>query len=254
MLESALDAVTTDWKPLIIRILDKYPDIALQLKGEYTKYEGFTNIYPPVEKIFSAFNHFNQADLKVIIIGQDPYHQMGQANGLAFSVEPGVKIPPSLRNILKKIQLEYTQIRPIKNGDLTYIAKQGVLLINRTLTVRDSQANCHQKIWDKFTPALIREILLKNNKLENPIVLLLWGQKAVKVLKDMDPDMEKKKEIISGHQIFSSCHPSPLSAIRGKWFNNTHFSKTNYFLEQIGKEKIEWYPKELEYDLFSEAK
>ena len=95
-----------------------------------------------------------------------------------------------LRNILKKIQLEYTQIRPIKNGDLTYLAKQGVLLINRTLTVRDSQANCHQKIWDKFTPTLLKEILLLNNKKENPLVLLLWGQKAVQVLKDMDPDME----------------------------------------------------------------
>ena len=254
MLENALDALGTDWKPLITRILSKHPDIALQLKGEYQKYKDITNIYPPVEKIFSAFNHFNIGELKVIIIGQDPYHQMGQANGLAFSVESGVKIPPSLRNILKKIQLEYTQIRPIKNGDLTYLSKQGVLLINRTLTVRDSQANCHQKIWNKFTPALLKEILLLNNKKENPLVLLLWGQKAVQVLKDMDPDMEKKKEIISGHQIFSSCHPSPLSAIRGKWFNNTHFTRTNCFLEKIGKEKIEWYPEELKVDLFADAK
>ena len=126
MLESALEQIKTDWKPLITRLLDEYPDIALRLKGKCKKYKDMVNIYPPVEKIFSAFNHFNQADLKVIIIGQDPYHQKGQANGLAFSVEEGVKIPPSLRNILKKIQLEYTQIRPIKNGDLTYLAKQGV--------------------------------------------------------------------------------------------------------------------------------
>ena len=254
MLEAALDALDTDWKPLIIKILNKYPDIALQLKGEYQKYKGITEIYPPVEKIFSAFSHFNQKDLKVIIIGQDPYHQMGQANGLAFSVEEGVKIPPSLRNILKKIQLEYVQIRPIKNGDLTYLAKQGVLLINRTLTVRDSQANCHQKIWDKFTPALIKEILTKNGEGENPLVLLLWGQKAAQVLRDMDPDMEKKKEIIGGHQIFSSCHPSPLAATRGKWFDNTHFTRTNIFLQNIGKEPIEWYPKNLEYDLFGDSK
>ncbi len=254
MLETALENITTDWKPLVSKILNDFPDITLQLKGEYQKYKEITNIYPPVEKIFSAFNHFNQDDLKVIIIGQDPYHQKGQANGLAFSVESGIKLPPSLRNILKKIQMEYGQIKPIRDGDLTYIAKQGVLLINRTLTVRDSQANCHQKIWNKFTPALIREILIKNNERENPIVLLLWGQKAVQVLKDMDPDMDKKKEIISGHHIFTSCHPSPLSAIRGKWFNNTHFTRTNLFLEQIGKEPVEWYPKELEYDLFVNSK
>ena len=253
MLEAALETIKTDWKPLIQEILNKYPDIALQLKGEYQKYEKVTNIYPPVDQIFSAFNHFNQSDLKVIIIGQDPYHQSGQANGLAFSVNEGVKIPPSLRNILKKIQLEYVQIRPIKNGDLTYLAKQGVLLINRTLTVRDSQANCHQKIWDKFTPALIREVLLKNNKLKNSIVLLLWGQKAVQVLKDMAPDLEKKKEIISGHHIFTSCHPSPLAATRGKWFDNTHFTRTNIFLQNIGKEQIEWYPKSLEYNLFGDS-
>jgi len=251
MLESALDEIKTDWKPIITRVLSEYPDIALQLKGEYTKYNGMTNIYPPVEKIFSAFNHFNQADLKAIIIGQDPYHQKGQANGLAFSVEPGVKIPPSLRNILKKIQIEYTQIRPIKNGDLTYLAKQGVLLINRTLTVRDSQANSHQKIWDKFTPHLIKEILLTNRERNNSIVLLLWGNNAIKVLKDMDKDMEMKKKAIDFHQIFTSCHPSPLSATRGKWFNNEHFTRTNTYLESLGKEKIEWYPEELKLDLFT---
>ena len=251
MLESALDYIKTDWKPLITRVLSDYPDIALQLKGEYAKYNGMTNIYPPVEKIFSAFNYFNQADLKVIIIGQDPYHQKGQANGLAFSVEEGVKIPPSLRNILKKIQIEYTQIRPIKNGDLTYLAKQGVLLINRTLTVRDSQANSHQKIWDKFTPHLIKEILLTNREKNNSIVLLLWGNNAIKVLKDMDKDMEIKKKAIAFHQIFTSCHPSPLSATRGNWFNNDHFTRTNDYLESLGKEKIEWYPKELKLDLFA---
>ena len=107
MLEGALREIKTDWKPLITRVLSEYPDIALQLKGEYTKYNGMTSIYPPVEKVFSAFNHFNQSDLKVIIIGQDPYHQNGQANGLAFSVNEGVKIPPSLRNILKKIQQKH---------------------------------------------------------------------------------------------------------------------------------------------------
>ena len=106
MLEAALEAIKTDWKPLITRVLSDYPDIALQLKGEYAKYNGMTSIYPPVEKIFSAFNHFNIDELKVIIIGQDPYHQMGQANGLAFSVESGVKIPPSLRNIMKETQQE----------------------------------------------------------------------------------------------------------------------------------------------------
>jgi uracil-DNA glycosylase len=251
MLESALEEIKTDWKPLITRLLDEYPDIALQLKGECKKYKDMANIYPPVEKIFSAFNHFNQADLKVIIIGQDPYHQKGQANGLAFSVEEGVKIPPSLRNILKKIQLEYTQIRPIKNGDLTYLAKQGVLLINRTLTVRDSQANSHQKIWDKFTPHLIKEILMYHCEKNNSIVLLLWGNNAIKVLKDMDKDMEMKKKAIAFHHIFTSCHPSPLSATRGKWFNNEHFTRTNTYLESLGKEKIEWYPEELKLDLFA---
>ena len=251
MLESALEQIKTDWKPLITRLLDEYPDIALQLKGECKKYKDMVNIYPPVEKIFSAFNHFNQADLKVIIIGQDPYHQKGQANGLAFSVEEGVKIPPSLRNILKKIQIEYTQIRPIKNGDLTYLAKQGVLLINRTLTVRDSQANSHQKIWDKFTPHLIKEILMYHREKNNSIVLLLWGNNAIKVLKDMDKDMETKKQIIAFHKIFTSCHPSPLSATRGKWFNNNHFSRANEYLESLGKEKIEWYPEELKLDLFA---
>ena len=156
-----------------------------------------------------------------------------------------------MRNILKKIQLEYTQIRPIKNGDLTYLAKQGVLLINRTLTVRDSQANSHQKIWDKFTPHLIKEILMYHREKNNSIVLLLWGNNAIKVLKDMDKDMETKKQIIAFHQIFTSCHPSPLSATRGKWFNNNHFSRVNEYLESLGKEKIEWYPEELKLDLFA---
>lgn len=183
-------------------------------------------IYPPGKEIFKAFDCCDFADVKVVIIGQDPYHGPGQANGLCFSVRNGVRMPPSLVNIFKEIQQDLK--KPIPNsGDLERWAKQGVLLLNATLTVRASTPGSHQnKGWEIFTDAVIKKI---SDEKEH-VVFLLWGAYA-----------QKKGEVIdrSKHLVLMSAHPSPFSADRG-FFGCRHFSKTNEYLKRNGLGEIDW--------------
>lgn len=183
-------------------------------------------IFPPAKNIFASFNNCPFDKTKVVIIGQDPYHGKGQANGLCFSVESGTQLPPSLVNIYKEIESDLkTKIN--RDGDLSRWAKQGVLLLNATLTVREGLAGSHQgKGWEEFTDAVIR---ILNEKKQN-IVYLLWGSYA-----------QKKGEMIdrSRNLVLESAHPSPLSASRG-FFGNKHFSKTNAYLIMHGEDPIEW--------------
>lgn len=183
-------------------------------------------VYPPGREIFRAFDCADFEDVRVVIIGQDPYHGPGQANGLCFSVREGVTFPPSLRNIFKEIQNDLGKPIP-KSGDLERWAQQGVLLLNATLTVRASAAGSHQnKGWEQFTDAVIKAI----SDHKTNVVFLLWGAYA-----------QKKGEIIdrNKHLVLMSAHPSPFSADRG-FFGNKHFSKTNEYLKSKGLKEIEW--------------
>ncbi len=183
-------------------------------------------VFPPGKEIFHAFDCADFDTVKVVILGQDPYHGPGQANGLCFSVREGVVMPPSLKNIFKEIQSDLGKPFP-KSGDLQRWADQGVLLLNATLTVRASSPGSHQnKGWEQFTDAVIKEISDKKNN----VVFLLWGAYA-----------QKKGEIIdrSRHLVLMSAHPSPFSADRG-FFGNKHFSKTNDYLKNKGLKEIDW--------------
>jgi len=183
-------------------------------------------IYPPGKSIFKAFDKTPVSHVKVVIIGQDPYHGAGQANGLCFSVSEGIKHPPSLRNIFKELEQDL-QIPYPKSGNLEPWAQQGVFLINATLTVRDHQAGSHQnKGWEQFTDAVIK---ILSDKKEN-IIFLLWGKFAISKKKLIDTNK---------HHILTSVHPSPLSAYRG-FFGCKHFSKTNELLAKQGDKEIDW--------------
>lgn len=183
--------------------------------------------YPKQENIFSAFNFTPFDKVKVVIIGQDPYHGIGQANGLCFSVNEDIAPPPSLINIFKELNQDLKLPFP-NNGDLTRWAKQGVLLLNATLTVRAHEAGSHQgKGWETFTDQVIQTI---SREKEN-VIFLLWGGFAKKKAKLIDT----KK-----HHILTSGHPSPLSANRGYWFGNKHFSQVNKILKDLGEKEIEW--------------
>ncbi len=184
--------------------------------------------YPPTEKIFAALNLCPPDKVRAVIIGQDPYHGPGQANGLCFSVNPNVPVPASLRNIFLELEAEYPGRWPATSGDLTHWARQGVLLLNATLTVSAHKAGSHQKQgWERFTDAVIRYL---SDKREG-IAFMLWGNYA----------RSKGKLIDSGrHLILESGHPSPLSANQGKWFGNGHFIKANDYLISRGTPPIEW--------------
>ena len=195
---------------------------------EFVKYEYKTSkCFPPENQIFSALNHTPFNEVKVVIIGQDPYHGDGQAHGLCFSVGEKVAIPPSLKNIFEEIRIDVGKEIP-NNGYLLRWAKQGVLMLNATLTVRAHQAGSHQKRgWEKFTDAIIQKL----SEEKEGIVFLLWGGPAKK--KGSKVDSAK-------HLVLNSGHPSPLAANRGYWFGNKHFSKANDYLIKIGKSPIEW--------------
>ncbi len=183
-------------------------------------------VYPPGRLIFNAFDLCPFDKVKVVIIGQDPYHEPGQAHGLCFSVNDGVPFPPSLRNIFKEISDDLGKPVPV-SGDLTRWARQGVLLLNATLTVRAGQAGSHQgRGWEEFTDAVIKEL----NASRDGLVFILWGSYA-----------KKKGAVIdrSRHLVLSSAHPSPLSAYNG-FFGNHHFSLTNKWLAEHGETPIEW--------------
>ncbi len=202
---------------------DYYKLLQKQLDKRYKD----TIVFPPKEKIFNAFDLTPFENLKVVILGQDPYHGFGQAQGLAFSTPTNIKNPPSMRNILKEINNEFSTISKCENGDLTPWAKQGVLLINAILTVEESKPKSHHKIgWEIFTDNIIKYI---SQNCEN-IVFLLWGAPAIKKQKIID---EKK------HHILTAVHPSPLSAYRG-FFGCNHFIKTNKILKDLKKEPINW--------------
>ncbi len=192
------------------------------VKDEYSKH----NVYPPGKEIFSAFEHCPFDQVKVVIIGQDPYHGPNQANGLCFSVKDGIRMPPSLVNIFKEIASDLGKEIP-PTGNLERWARQGVLLLNATLTVRASSPGSHQnKGWETFTDAIIK---LVSTQKEN-VVFILWGAYA-----------QRKGEIIdkSKHLVLQSAHPSPFSAERG-FFGCKHFSKANAYLMEKGIEPIDW--------------
>lgn len=183
-------------------------------------------IFPPQNEIFTALNLTPYDQVKVVILGQDPYHGGGQAQGLAFSVKNGVKIPPSLRNIYKEMETD-VDIKPASHGNLMSWAHQGVLLLNTVLTVREGVAYSHRgQGWEQFTDEIIRKL----NQREQPIVFILWGK----------PAQEKSKMIdLQRHAIISAPHPSPLSARRG-FFGSQPFSKTNQILKNWGEQPIDW--------------
>src|SRR5690625_2376701 len=213
-----------DWGPLLNEEFLKpyYLELREFLKKEYmTK-----TIYPPMEDIYNALHYTSFRNVKVVILGQDPYHGSGQAHGLSVSVQPGVKQPPSLANIFKELQSDLN-IAPPSDGYLVKWAKEGVLLLNNVLTVRAGQAHSHQgKGWELFTDEVIRQL----NKKDQPIVYLLWGAAA-----------KRKKHLINKekHFIIESVHPSPLSAHRG-FFGSKPFSKTNDILVKAGLSPIDW--------------
>lgn len=186
-----------------------------------------TLTYPKNTDIFNAFNHTPFGQVKVVILGQDPYHGTGQAHGLSFSVKQGVALPPSLKNIFKELQQEYPDFKIPTSGDLTNWADQGVLLLNATLTVRANQAGSHQgKGWEKFTDCVIATLSAQSSG----IVFLLWGNFA------------KQKEVLidtSKHHVLKAAHPSPFSAYNG-FFGCNHFKKTNEILQSEAKETINW--------------
>jgi uracil-DNA glycosylase len=190
-----------------------------------SEFEAEKTIYPPQPLVFNAFLQTPYDKVNVVIVGQDPYHGQGQAHGLSFSVPPGVTTPPSLKNIYKEIRSDLG-ILPPKDGSLIHWAKQGVLLLNATLTVRAGEPKSHYgKGWERFTDAVI-DVLAKK---EDPIVFLLWGKSA----------QEKCHKILgTRHAVFQAAHPSPYSADR--FFGCRHFSKTNHFLQSVGKPPIDW--------------
>ncbi|MFL5753675.1 MAG: uracil-DNA glycosylase [Bacteroidia bacterium] len=202
-------------------------DYFISLKSFLMREKAMFNVFPPGNRIFSSFNRTPFDKLKVVIIGQDPYHGPGQANGLSFSVQEGIRQPPSLQNIFKELQSDLGIPLP-KSGNLERWADQGVLLLNATLTVRENQAASHQnKGWEIFTDEVIRKI----SELKTGVVFLLWGNYA----KAKESLIDKSK-----HHILTAPHPSPLA--RGGFFGCRHFSKTNEILRKQGMEEIDWRP------------
>ncbi len=216
--------ISESWKNILQAEFEKsyFKDLT-----EFVKYEYKNHVcYPEEKDIFAAFNACSFEDLKVVIIGQDPYHGKGQANGLCFSVQDGVKHPPSLVNIFKELQTDVGKVLPV-SGDLSAWAQQGVLLLNATLTVKESEAGSHQKQgWEHFTDAVIAQV----SKQKEGVIFLLWGKFA-----------EKKGSIVdvSKHHVLTTVHPSPLGAWRG-WFGSQHFSKANAILKNVGASEIKW--------------
>lgn len=202
---------------------DYFKDLTSFVQSEYKN----TKCYPPASEIFSAFNHTPFNEVKVVIIGQDPYHGEGQANGLCFSVADGIAHPPSLKNIFKELKEQLDIDIPV-SGNLERWAQQGVLLLNATLTVKAQSAGSHQKKgWEQFTDAVISKISEKREG----VVFLLWGGYAKKKGRKVDTDK---------HLVLTSGHPSPLSANRGFWFGNSHFKETNEYLLKKEKAPIKW--------------
>lgn len=202
---------------------EEYKNLENFLNQEYTT----KTIYPEPKNVFNALNLVKFNDVKVVIIGQDPYHNPNQAHGLSFSVEKDIAIPPSLQNIYKELKNDLDCYIP-NNGNLTKWAKQGVLMLNSVLTVEKNKPNSHKnKGWERITKKIV-ELL---NEREDPVIFLLWGGNAKLIGKDIDT----KK-----HFVLTAVHPSPMSANQGGWFGCKHFSKTNEILTTLNKEIIDW--------------
>lgn len=220
--------IGNDWDEILKDEWQKpyYKNLRRFLKSEYSSF----TVYPDMYDIFNALKLTSFSDTKVVIIGQDPYHGPGQAHGLCFSVKKGIEPPPSLKNIFKEMHSDLG-IKIPSSGDLTYLAKQGVLLLNTVLTVRAGMADSHKdKGWEIFTDRVISEL----NKKQTPVIFLLWGAKA-----------RNKANVITNpiHKKLTAAHPSPLSAYNG-FFGCRHFSKTNELLKSFGLEPINWEIKE----------
>lgn len=217
-------APRTDWNPVLRQELTEpyWQDLQVFVEGE----RAAGPVYPPVGEVFAALHLTPLADVKVVILGQDPYHGPGQAHGLCFSVRPGTALPPSLRNIYKELASDLGTPTP-RTGDLTPWAQRGVLLLNTTLTVGGGQAGSHQgRGWETFTDRVIGAVSAK----EETVVFMLWGAHA-----------RKKKALIDTrrHVIIESAHPSPLSAHNG-FFGSRPFSRANAALEAAGREPVDW--------------
>ena len=221
-----LSNLNTAWQTTLNVEIEKtyFQNIMKEVEDEYEN----SVCFPPKELIFSAFNTCSFEAVKVVIIGQDPYHGDGEANGLSFSVNDSVRIPPSLRNIFREINTDLDSIFMPTSGNLESWAKQGVLLLNASLTVRKDNPNSHKHLkWNLFTDAVIQKI---SEEKEN-IVFMLWGSFAQK--KGAKIDRNK-------HLVLESGHPSPMSANQGKWFGNKHFSQANLYLKNNKLEPICW--------------
>ena len=212
------------WKALLA---DQFEEPYFRELAEFVREEYRTQtVFPPAGRIFAAFDHCPLDKVKVVILGQDPYHGAGQANGLCFSVADGVRIPPSLVNIFKEIRND-VGTPPPRSGNLERWADQGVLLLNNVLTVREGQAASHAgKGWERFTDAVVARLAAEREHL----VFLLWGSPAQKKAAVVDP---------ARHLVLKSVHPSPLSAERG-FYGNHHFSRTNAYLKEHGQAEIVW--------------
>ena len=219
-----MSAIANDWLPVLQPEFNKeyYRNLYQKIKEEYNTRQ----IFPASEDIFNALHLTPLNQVKVVILGQDPYHEIGQAHGLCFSVKKGVDIPPSLVNIYKELHDDLGCTIP-EHGYLVKWAEQGVLLLNTVLTVRAHQANSHKGLgWEQFTDAILQAV----NRQDRPVVYLLWGAPA-----------QRKKVMLTNprHLVLEAPHPSPLSAYRG-FFGCRHFSKTNEFLQANGCEPIDW--------------
>ena len=213
------------WRPLLEAECNKpyFKALSAFVQSEYTE----QTCYPPIDQIFNAFSSCSFESIRVVIIGQDPYHGEGQANGLCFSVNDLISHPPSLKNIFKEIEADMKLPYP-KSGDLISWAQQGVFLLNSSLSVRSKEAGSHQKQgWEEFTDNVIKTL----SQQKTDLVFLLWGSFAKNKNKLIDT---------SKHHVLESGHPSPMSANRGYWFGNKHFSKTNALLTLNGKSAIKW--------------
>lgn len=216
--------IGNDWDEILKDEFSKEYYLRLRqfLKQEYSSY----TVYPNMYDIFNALKATAYKDIKIVILGQDPYHEPNQAHGLCFSVKKGVEPPPSLKNIFKEIQAELG-IAPPNHGELTKWANQGILLLNTVLTVRRGAANSHKgKGWENFTDAVIKKV----NEREKPVIFMLWGGNAKQKL----PLITNTK-----HIVLKAAHPSPLSAYNG-FFGCGHFSKANEILREMGEKEIDW--------------
>ena len=218
--------LSAEWQSILSDELQKpyFNDLLQAVETEYQE----SVCFPPKDLIFSAFNYCDFSNLKVVIIGQDPYHGAGEANGLCFSVNDGVKIPPSLRNIYREINDDLENLFMPSSGNLEHWAKQGILMLNASLTVKKDSPNSHKNLkWNLFTDAVIQKI----SDQKEHVVFLLWGAFAQK--KGSKIDRNK-------HLVLESGHTSPMSANQGKWFGNKHFSKANTYLKANNKKEIDW--------------